>query len=714
MAQSGARVQAQKILLGIAVDELTEAQANSELEVLGQFIRRLDEAYYHQHAPDVEDAVYDQLRQRNLAIEARFPQLKRENSPSDTVGAAPQEGFSKITHAVPMLSLSNAFTDADVADFVARMRQFLRLEETVRLDMTAEPKIDGLSASLRYEKGRLIHGVTRGDGQVGEDITANLKTIAEIPHNLEGTCPSVVEVRGEVYMTKPDFAALNEKMQAQGKQTYVNPRNTAAGSLRQLDARVTAQRSLKFFAYGWGDMSEMPHTTQLAMIAQLQQWGFVTNDLFAVCDSAEDLLRHYRDIERKRAALEYDIDGVVYKVNRLDYQQRLNFVARAPRWAIAHKFSAEKAITTLLSIDIQVGRTGALTPVAKLDPINVGGVMVSNATLHNEDEIARKDIRVGDKVVIQRAGDVIPQVVDVILKDRPATSKPFIFPTQCPACGSPAVRTQGDYADMDAVTRCTGDFICPAQAVERLKHFVSRNALDIDGMGAKQIENFYREGRVMTMADIFTLEARDARHSHPLSQQQGWGEKSVTNLFKAINRRRLPDLDRFIFALGIRHVGAGVAGILAREFLHFDHLRQTAMAATDKQSEAYQALIGPDGIGSAVADALVDYFTNPLNAQPLDALLDEVTPGAFEMEKRLHSPVAGKIVVFTGKLEQLSRAEAKVMAERLGAKVSGAVSKKTDLLVAGPGAGSKLKKAEELDVPVIDEQAWLDLTQPLL
>ena len=704
-----------------AVETLTAREAGKELAALAEELAAHNNAYHTEDRPLITDADYDALKKRNLAIEERFPNLKLENSPSDQVGSAPSQKFGKVAHKVSMLSLDNAFNDEDVADFVDRIRRFLSLGSDEMVAITAEPKIDGLSASLRYENGVFVRGATRGDGSTGEDITANLRTLKNIPEKLTGdNIPDVVEVRGEVYMMKSEFLALNERMEAAGKQPYVNPRNTAAGSLRQLDAKVTASRPLEFFAYAWGEVSAMPETTQMGMVELFKTWGFDINPMMKRFETLETLLAHYRQIEADRAALDYDIDGVVYKVDRLDWQERLGFVTKAPRWAIAHKFPAEKATTVLNDIEIQVGRTGSLTPVAKVEPVTVGGVVVSNATLHNKDYVrgigqdgepirGGKDLRVGDTVVLQRAGDVIPQIVDVDLDKRPNGAMPFIFPSKCPACGSAAVRDINEKTGkVDAVTRCTGGMICPAQAVERLKHFVSRNAYDIEGLGARQVEVFYEEGRIMNVADIFTLEERDKRNLKPLKAKDGFGETSVRNLFNAINEKRSIDLHRFIFGLGIRHVGDTTAKTFAKTYGSFEALREAAVAAKDNESEAFQDLVNIDGIGETAANALIEFVNEPHNANILDQLLAEVTPIPPEAADE-NSPVAGKTVVFTGALEQMSRDEAKAMAERLGAKVAGSVSKKTDLLVAGPGAGSKLKKATELGIETVDEQGWFDL-----
>jgi DNA ligase (NAD+) len=637
------------------------------------------------------------------------------------VGYLALEKFEKITHAVPMLSLDNAFSDDDVRDFAERVRRFLRLEPDADLELTAEPKIDGLSLSLRYEKGRLVSAATRGDGTTGEDVTQNARTIADIPAVLAGVeIPEIVEVRGEVYMMIEAFRALNARMEAEGRPVYVNPRNTAAGSLRQLDSAVTAARPLKFFAYAWGEMSSIPAATQFEMVRKFSQWGFQTNPLMRLFDRIEPLIEHYHAIEEERATLGYDIDGVVYKVNDLALQQRLGFVSRSPRWAIAHKFPAEKAWTLLAGIDIQVGRTGALTPVARLQPVTVGGVVVTNATLHNEDYIkgigkngeairGGKDLRVGDTVQIQRAGDVIPQILDVDLERRPADAKPFDFPVICPACGSHAVRDiHPRTGKMDSVRRCTGGLVCPAQAVERLRHFVSRNAFDIEGLGEKQVDAFYQEGLIANAADIFTLEARDARSLKKLKDREGWGPQSANKLFKAIDDRRRIDFHRFIFGLGIRHVGEQTAKDLARGYGDIVNFTAAVKSLDGENSAEWQELVSIDGIGNTVATALQEFFSEERNLKVYDALLGEVEIIAPQ-KAATESPVAGKTVVFTGALERFSRDEAKAMAERLGAKVSGSVSARTDLVVAGPGAGSKLKKAQELGVEVIDEDGWFSL-----
>ncbi|MES2602892.1 MAG: NAD-dependent DNA ligase LigA [Pseudomonadota bacterium] len=706
----------------VAIDKLTETQAKVELVRLALEIDRHNERYYQNDAPTVSDADYDALRQRSDAIEARFPGLVTRDSPSQKVGAAPSGRFAKVPHAVPMLSLGNAFSDEDVTDFVDRVRRFLKLGEDDIPAIVAEPKIDGLSLSLRYEDGELVRGATRGDGFTGEDVTANVRTMSDIPHKLKGrNIPAVCEIRGEVYMLKKDFLALN-KRQAEAEDTvFANPRNSAAGSLRQKDASITASRPLKFFAYAWGEMSEMPAKTQFKMIEWIGKAGFATNPLITLCEDVEGLLKFYRKIETKRASLGYDIDGVVYKVDRLDWQERLGFITRTPRWAIAHKFAAEQATTVLNDIEIQVGRTGALTPVAKLAAVTVGGVSVQNATLHNEDYIKGigndgqpirdgVDIRIGDTVVIQRAGDVIPQIVSVVLDKRPKDAKPYKFPTVCPACGSHAVREIDPKTEKaDSVRRCTNSLACPAQAKERLKHFVARNAFDIDGLGDKQIEEFFADGLVMSPVDIFTLQKRDARSQKKLADREGFGATSVRNLFAAIDARRTIALHRLIFGLGIRHVGEGNAKLLARHYGTVEVFRAAMIAAGEgPQSEAYQDLNAIEGVGAVVANALVEFFAEPHSVKAVDDLLGEIAVQPAEKAKT-DSPIAGKIVVFTGSLEKFTRDEAKATAERLGAKASGSVSKKTDYVVAGPGAGSKLAEANKLGVKVLTEDEWLAL-----
>ena len=703
---------------GMPVDALSKVEAQVELARLAEEIAAHDAAYYQQDAPLVSDGEYDALRRRNEEIEARFPELKRSDSPSERVGAAPTSAFGKVEHVVPMLSLGNAFDDADVTDFDARIRRFLNLEADAELVFTSEPKIDGLSASLRYEKGVLVQGATRGDGRVGEDITANLKTLPDIPHQLPTGVPDIVEVRGEVYMSHADFAALNARQEAAGGKIFANPRNAAAGSLRQLDPEITKQRPLKFFAYAWGDMSAMPTNTQSGMMARFSEWGFSVNPAFVTAADTAGLLAHWAEIEGQRAALDYDIDGMVYKVDRLDYQNRLGFVSRAPRWATAHKFPAEQATTTLNDIDIQVGRTGALTPVAKLEPITVGGVVVSNATLHNADEIARKDIRIGDRVIIQRAGDVIPQVVRVLEEERKPDSKPFEFPAICPACGAEATREIRDDGEADVVTRCSAGFSCPAQARERLKHFVSRAALDIEGLGQKQIDDYWTLNLIRTPQDIFTLQAR-FENNPPEIWQYTSGSKdkigtlkdSARKLFAAIESRKTADLDRFIFALGIRHVGETSARLLVRHYMSLPAIMQATQAMAAGDEAARKEIETLDGVGKALVDALIGFFASQDNCAAVSALVEAgVSPTAPE-EIVTDTPVAGKTIVFTGTLEKMTRAEAKARAEALGAKVVGSVSAKTDILVAGPGAGSKLTKATELGVEVLTEDQWVELAQ---
>jgi DNA ligase (NAD+) len=704
------------------VDHLTPDEARIEHGRLGAEIAEHDKRYYEEDAPTVSDAEYDALRKRYEALEDQYPELKTPESLTQKVGSKVSEKFGKIRHRVPMLSLANGFADEEVEEFVERIRRFLNWAPDAPLAFTAEPKIDGLSLSLRYENGRLVNAATRGDGAVGEDVTNNARTVGDIPHQLKGSgIPEVLEVRGEVYLSHEDFAAINERQAAAGKQLFANPRNAAAGSLRQLDAGITASRPLRFFAYAWGEVSAMPAKTQHGMMDCFRSFGLKVNPLTRLCTSIAEMLEHYHAIEADRANLGYDIDGVVYKVDDLSLQQRLGFVSRSPRWALAHKFPAQQAMTVLEDIEINVGRTGSLNPIARLKPVTVGGVVVSNATLHNEDYIkgiggngekirGGVDVRIGDTVVINRAGDVIPKVLDVVLEKRPAEAKPYEFPTTCPACGSHAVREVNPRTGKeDAVRRCTGGLICPAQARERLKHFVSRNAFDIEGMGEQRIDDFYAEGLVQRPQDIFTLEARNARSLKRLENREGWGETSTKNLFSAIQARRSISLNRFIFALGIPHIGETSARLLARHFGTFEHLRETAKAAADPASEAHAELTAIGGIGPVVAEAVVEFFKEEHNEEMLDALLAQVSIEPMEAPATASSPVAGKTVVFTGSLEQMTREEAKAMAERLGAKVAGSVSKKTDIVVAGPGAGSKLAKAAELGLQVMDEDGWFAL-----
>lgn len=733
---------------------LDESAARVRLAQLAEILAAANVAYHQNDAPEISDADYDAYKRENAAIEECFPHLKRADSPTDQVGAAPFDGFSKLTHSQRMLSLANAFDAEDVTDFVTGIRRYLNLAQDAALAFTAEPKIDGLSLSLRYEDGRLISAATRGDGAVGENVTANARTIDDIPETLEDA-PAILEVRGEVYMSHADFAALNTRQAEAGAKTFANPRNAAAGSLRQLDSEITRARPLRFFAYAWGEVSAPLATTQTAALAQLKDLGFQINPHTRTCRSSTEMLAHYAAIEADRAQLGYDIDGVVYKVDDLAYQDRLGLRSTTPRWAVAHKFPAELAWTVLEAIDIQVGRTGALSPVARLMPVTVGGVVVSNATLHNEDYIAGrdstgaeirggKDIRIGDTVQVYRAGDVIPKVADVDLSKRPDDAQPFVYPTACPQCGSQAIREEGD-----AIRRCTGGLICPAQAVEKLKHFVSRAAFDIEGLGAKQVEAFHADGWIAEPADIFTLRDRYGSGLQQLKNREGWGEKSAENLFAAIDEKRSIPLARLIFALGIRHVGEVAAADLARHFSTWEAFAQTVDMAADAASAhraaedaivaertraakegrranlaaareagwadtppgakaAWDDLTGIDGIGATVAVSLVTTFQQPRERASIDALVQLLTVLPPET-RAAQSPVAGKIVVFTGSLEKMTRAEAKARAESLGAKVSGSVSAKTDLVVAGPGAGSKAKQAAALGVEMIDEDAWLAL-----
>ena len=699
------------------VGALTEAEAAAELARLASEIAEHDRRYYQCDDPNISDAEYDDLRRRNNAVEKRFPNLVRADSPSRGVGAAPVTGFSKVRHKVPMLSLDNAFAEEDVVEFLKRVRRFLGLAEDAAVDVVAEPKIDGLSLSLRYEDRELVTAATRGDGYEGENVTVNARTIGDIPAKLPGEAPEVVEIRGEVFLNKADFTELNRGFAEAGKRTYANPRNFAAGSLRQIDPEVTGSRPLHFFAYGWGEMSAMPAETQGGMLAAFAKWQLPVNSSIQHCRTVDEALAFYRRIAGERPKLGYDIDGVVYKVDRLDLQGRLGFVSRSPRWAIAHKFPAEQVETVLDGIDIQVGRTGALTPVARLEPVTVGGVVVQNATLHNEDYIRAigadgepirngKDIRIGDTVTVQRAGDVIPQIVDVDLALRPSSAAPYRFPDRCPVCDSHAVReTDPDTGRLDAVRRCTGGLICSAQAVEKLRHFVSRLAFDIEGLGEKQIEVFHAEGLIKGPADIFRL----GDHKAALADREGYGEQSVANLIRAINARREIALHRLIYALGIRHIGETTAKLLARSYGDWGAFEEAMRAAADRDGDAWSELNAIDGIGETVAASLIDFFAEPHNREALEVLLGEIKPIADPGIDSTGSPVAGKIVVFTGSLERMTRDEAKAMAERLGARVSGSVSKKTDLVVAGPGAGSKLKQAADLDVKVIDEAGWFDL-----
>jgi DNA ligase (NAD+) len=709
------------------VETLTIEEAAAELERLAKEIAHHDALYHGKDQPEISDADYDALKRRNDAIEARFPELVREDSPSRRVGAEPSVTFAQITHARPMLSLDNTFSQDDVQDFVGSVYRFLGRLPDQSIAFTAEPKIDGLSMSIRYQNGKLVSAATRGDGTTGENVTANIRTIREIPQTLPKGVPDVVEVRGEVYMAKSDFLALNKQMEAEGKQTYVNPRNTAAGSLRQLDAKVTESRKLKFFAYAWGEISEpndLPKT-QFDMVQTFKTWGFPVNPLMKRLNSVADILAHYDDIGLKRPDLDYDIDGVVYKVDSLELQQRLGFRSRSPRWATAHKFPAEQAFTVVENIDIQVGRTGALTPVARLTPVTVGGVVVTNATLHNEDYIRgignsgerireeEHDIRIGDTVIVQRAGDVIPQVLDVVMEKRQEGAAAYTFPKTCPVCGSHAVREVNEKTGkVDAVTRCTGGFICRAQATEHLKHFVSRNAFDIEGFGTKQVDFFFESDdaslQIRTAPDIFTLEKRQqASTLTKLENIDGFGKVSVGKLYAAINERRSIALHRFIYALGIRHVGETTAKLLARSYGTYEAFGAAMQDAAPLSGDGWNELNAIDGIGEIVARAIVEFYKEPRNVEVIGRLLEEVVPEKAEQPVTSGSPVAGKTVVFTGSLEKFTRDEAKARAESLGAKVAGSVSKKTDILVAGPGAGSKLDKAKELGVQTMDEDEWL-------
>ena len=692
----------------LAVGRLSKKQAAAELARLADAIAAHDRRYHGKDEPVIDDAAYDDLRRRNDAIEARFPDLARDDSPSKRVGAAPSSGFAKVTHAVAMLSLGNAFTDEAVGEFVTRVRKFLSLAEDEAIAVVAEPKVDGLSASLRYEDGQLVLGATRGDGTVGENVTENLRTIADIPATLSGRAvPAILEVRGEVFMRRDEFARLNEAQVAAGKPAYANPRNAAAGSLRQIDAAVTAARPLQFFAYAWGEMSEPLAASLWDARARLAGFGFSLNEPAQRCASVEEILAHYRHLEAARAKLPYDIDGVVYKVDRLDWQARLGAVTRSPRWALAHKFPAEQARTIVRKIEIQVGRTGALTPVARLEPVTVGGVVVTNATLHNEEEIERKDIRAGDTVVVQRAGDVIPQIVRVVMDERKRGARRFRFPSKCPACGSHAEREVLDAktGELEKVRRCTGGLICPAQAVERLRHFVSRDAFDIEGLGEKQIAAFWQDGRVRRPGDLFRLAAEDGATQPALAEGEGWAAQSVAKLFAAIEARRSIGLDRFIYALGIRHVGQANARILARAYGSLDAFVAAIGAAQDADGPAYAELTNIEGIGPTLASALTAFFGENHNRAVVEDLAEELDVGDMAAAA-VDSMIAGKTVVFTGTLETMSRAEAKAQAEALGAHVAGSVSAKTDFVVAGPGAGSKLKKAAGLGVAVLSEAEW--------
>jgi DNA ligase (NAD+) len=728
------------------IESFSEDEARAELDRLHELLSLADKAYFEDDAPDITDAEYDALKRQYQAIEGAFPDLKRSDSLSEKVAGKAVEGFAKVRHAVPMLSLAKAFTDQDVVDFIERGRRFFERDKDLELLFTAEPKIDGLSASLRYEKGVFVQGATRGDGTVGEDITANLKTIKDIPQKLKGSgWPETIEIRGEVYMTYAEFEALKERSAAVGGQEYVNPRNTAAGSLRQKDPSITASRNLRFFAYAWGAATADPAPTQYEAVQKFGDWGFAISPLMVRAKSVEDLIAQYKAIEAQRSSLGYDIDGVVYKVDRLDLQRRWGFSSGEPRWATAHKFPAEQATTTVKRIDIQVGRTGTLAPVARLAPVSVGGVVVENVTLHNEDYIkgidsnglpirgdVPIDVRIGDTVVIQRAGDVIPQIVRVVIEKRPSVSEPYVFPEVCPVCGSPATREMNEKTGKeDSRRRCTGELICAAQAVERLRHFVSRGALDIEGLGAENIDLFFNAGLVKTAADIFTLRGRrpdvqaalaKKREEQSLAREKAAGKsrtsarkaedrnfEGLEKLFNAIDARREPELDRFIFALGIRHIGETTAAVLAKTFSTMDEVVRVGLETAAHADDPHSVFPSVDGIGDTVIEALIDFFSNSRNVDALTALLAQVHPKDYVLTVSATSEVAGKTVVFTGSLERMTRGEAKAMAERLGAKVAGSVSAKTDILVAGPGAGSKLKEAEKHGVLVLDENQWLEL-----
>ncbi|HUC09954.1 MAG TPA: NAD-dependent DNA ligase LigA [Stellaceae bacterium] len=689
-----------------AIEALSAAEARAELEVLADEIRRHDRLYYTDAAPEISDAQYDALRQRNAALEARFPELVRADSPSRRIGAAPAVGFAKVTHSRPMLSLENAFEEADVRDFFAGIRNFFSrptdqtLVAEATIEVMAEPKIDGLSLGLRYEHGRLIQGATRGDGVTGEDVTANIRTLPSVPEELKGSgWPDIIEIRGEVYMERAGFFALNEERAAAGEPVFANPRNAAAGSLRQLDPSVTARRPLKFFAYAWGETSAAFARTHAEALAQFGAWGLSVNDRSRLCRGVDQVLAYYRDIAADRASLPYDIDGVVYKVNDLSLQERLGMVSRAPRWALAHKFPAQQAQTVLRDILISVGRQGALTPVAALEPITVGGVVVQRATLHNEDEILRKDVRIGDTVIVQRAGDVIPQIVGVVTERRPAEAQPYEFPDHCPVCGSLAVREPGMVA-----RRCTGGLICPAQAVERLKHFVARDSFDIEGLGAKHIQAFWEDGLIRQPGDIFRLDPAI------IAKREGWGEISARKLVAGIDERRHISLERFINALGIPQVGQATARLLARHYRSLANWRSAMEAAQQPDSEARAGLVDVHGIGEDMAADIIGFFAEPHNRAVLDDLAREVVVLDYETPAlRVASPLAGKTVVFTGSLTSMSRSEAKARAEALGANVTSSVSAKTDYVVAGADAGSKATKAAALGVTLLDEAAWLAL-----
>jgi DNA ligase (NAD+) len=682
--------------------DFQKEDTKSRYKELVALIQHHDDLYHAQDKPEISDAQYDALRRELDAIEEKYPDIATAESPNKKVGAAPSKGFKKVSHSVPMLSLSNAFTDEDVGDFIAKIQRFLNVSEDI--SVVAEPKIDGLSCSLRYQNHKLVLAATRGDGTEGEDITANVQHIADIPKEIPKDAPDILEVRGEIYMRRDDFMALNKRQEEQGKDMFANPRNAAAGSVRQLDSAITAQRPLRFFGYALGQVSRPFASTQEEIKESLENWGVVPAQPSKVCRTKDEILEYYNHVMVIRPDLPFDIDGVVYKVNDLVLQERLGFVSRSPRWAIAHKFPAEKAVTIIRDITVQVGRTGTLTPVAELEPVTVGGVVVSRATLHNEDEIARKDIRVGDHVMIQRAGDVIPQVVAPVLEKRSKDSVPFVFPDTCPVCGSHAVREQGEVA-----RRCTGGLVCKAQAVERLKHFVSRNAFDIEGMGEKIIIEFFESGMIKTPADIFRLEENDQGVLTPLRSRMGWGEQSARNLFDAIARRRTISFDRFIYALGIRQVGEATAKKIAGFYGTYSHLLEEMEKAQTPDSEAYKDILNIEDVGESVAADILDFFAEDHNRDVLKDLSSQLTILPYEKIAASDSPVSGKTVVFTGTLLTMTRAEAKARAESLGAKVAGSVSKKTDYVVAGEDSGSKLKTAQELGVRVLTEEEWKSL-----
>jgi len=698
--------------------DLSEHEAEIELKILAKEIKDADKDYHELDDPKISDAQYDRLKVRNKEIEDLFPHLKLVNSPSDQIGSTVSNAFAKVVHEVKMMSLSNAFSEDDIVSFDERLKRYLNMSGTQNLEYTAEPKIDGLSLSIRYEDGRLVLASTRGDGSVGENVTENAKTISDIPHTLINA-PKLLEVRGEVYIRHKDFNDLNARQVSAGAKVFANPRNAAAGSLRQLDPLITKERPLRFFAYSWGSISEQFASSQYLAISKLAEFGFSTNPLTETFQKVEDLIKYYEKIEKQRASLDYDIDGIVYKVNNLEAQRRLGFRATTPRWAIAHKFAAEKAWTQILSIEIQIGRTGALSPVARLLPVTVGGVVVSNATLHNEDYISGfdnvgkpirdgKDIRIGDWVQIYRAGDVIPKISDVDHSKRKEKSEKFEFPTVCPECGSAALREEGD-----AVRRCSGGLICPAQAIERLKHFVSRKALDIEGLGAKQIEMFFNDVdlSIREPADIFTIQERDEINPIKLKDRMGWGEKSAANLFEAINSKKEIDFAVLLFSLGIRHVGETAAKLLAAHYLNWNDFITSMERVGNSKTDELEKLLSIDGVGNVMVHSLVEAFSPGPQRTSIDRLVKQLSIKDFPVHEVSDSPIANKIIVFTGKLERMSRDEAKVSAEQLGAKVAGSVSSNTDLVVAGPGAGSKAKKATELGVEIINEDDWLSLVE---